>query len=193
MTPDADDYAAAHADPANMPCPHCTMPMPRSANFCPTCEWHVVTGTPHPVEDMPRAVSSAGRRPKTESARHREELIASFHARTGTSGPTLHDQLADNDRVLAALERDEDQAERALREILADRFKSAEGSDLESWVQDARRIASRRGAWEGNREDIDNLMEAFHRWTEASGALSRARRSQGQMLDRFYRGRLSEG
>lgn len=185
---DAEEFGEAHSNPANMPCPHCSLAIPRSAHYCQHCGWDVIRGLPHSAP--PGQTSSSGRRPATESARRRQALIDSFGTRPG--GPTLAEQLDAGDKILAQLEADHDRADRQLREVLATRFKTAGGDDMDQAMRDAQAIAAARAPTPEALDDVRTLGAAYRAWRAASEALAVARTRQAGLLDRFYVGRLSE-
>jgi hypothetical protein len=193
VTYSAEDYADAHANPANTVCPHCGLAAPRDGAYCPHCGTHLQSGALHQYEAAHQATmasltgstatSSSGRGPSSMDARRRQKLIDSFGRTAGTSEP-LEVAFATNDKVLAAAESAAARADEQLRHILATKFQSADGPDLAAAVKDARLIASRLGTSRASRADIDELMLAFAEWNEASAALSAARSERSRLLDR---------
>lgn len=200
--PDAESYAQAHADSNYFPCPSCSEPVPRGGSYCPSCGIHCESMIPHrlagldaeheaTMKALGAPTSSAGRQPAT-SAHRRQQMIDRFTQTPGTSGPSLEEAFAVNDRVLAAAEREADRCDEQLRGILSDKFRSAAGASLTDAVKDARLIASRLGTSRAGRADVDLLMEAFAEWQESSAALSAARKERSALLDRHRHNGLHE-
>jgi len=81
----------------------------------------------------------------------------------------------------------------ALRELLASRFKSAEGASLTDAVMDARRISEQRAGTGGVEQDLEMLVLVYREWESASTALSRARANQSALLDRWHQQGITRG
>lgn len=185
----ASEYADAHADATDggrMPCPHCGLGTPRDSHYCVRCGWDIVRGLPH--QAPPGTTSSSGRK---LSAQQRAQIIASFSETPSIAGGrTLAERLDLGDKLLATLERDAERADTALREVLAARFKAAEGEDLPETVRSAQQIAARRAPTGAALDDVKALGAAYRDWTAASDALTAARAQQNELLERWHEQRL---
>ena len=184
MTFDADEYAKAHADADYFPCPHCALGVPRDpGKFCPHCGWHIVTGTPHPLTDEETGqTSSSGRKP-TASAIYRAEALAKFAATA--KEPPLAEQLNTNDRVLADLRARRRPrrpgAPRDPRRQVPVRQRARPGRHRRRRPAD--RLQARPST--ATRDDVEDLMQAFWDWQQATDALTKVRHTRAQLLDRW--------